>query len=43
VAIEVETSDGHILENLRKDRAAGYVRTVCLVINRSIPPLSLTY
>lgn len=31
VAIEVETSDGHILENLRKDRAAGYVRTVCLV------------
>jgi len=31
VAVEVELSDSHIDENLRKDRAAGYVRTVCLI------------
>ncbi len=31
VAVEIELSDSHIDENLRKDRAAGYVRTVCLI------------
>ena len=31
VAVEVELSDGHIDENLRKGRAAGYARTVCLI------------